>query len=663
MPRPLDFLALLHLAHMMKRLTPTLALSCLFLAVVLQPDIVAAKDNWTSVQSRNFFLVGNGSEKEIKQVAHRLEQFREVFTYLFPRMKFSTPVPTTVVVFKSDSSFKPFKPGPNLVGYFQPGEDVNYISLTTELQGGQDPFNVIFHEYTHLLVNNTMGRAPLWFNEGLAEYYSTFSITDDQKVMLGRAIGNHVFLLRESKMLPLRTLLDVDYKSPHYNERNKQSIFYAESWALMHYLIVGKAGRAEQLGNFIDLLNTKMSKEEAFQQAFQMTFEAMEKELREYVKKDRYNAIEGHFKRKLETDAEMQSASVSEAEAQAYLGDLLLHSNRKDAVTYLQKALTLDPNLALANTAMAMVKLREGKTSEALDNLERAVKANSQNYLVHYYYAYALSQQNRNGPTLVNGFAPETSAKIRQELLKSIELRPDYPTSYSLLCFISLVTGDNLEEARTLLTRALKISPGRNDLVFMLGQLYLRTADFKQARQLLEQVAKSNAEDEMRQNAQSLLGQLTAMEEQQEKYKQQTSLAGEKLVVSTTTSGPQESARPSNSPDPSSYLREVLRKPHEGEKQLQGTLLRIECNAKGIFFVLKVGETTLRLQTPTFDDMEITTYDPNVQGEITCEVRKPGESVIVCFVAGIDKRLKTDGVIKSVEFVPTSFKLTSADKN
>lgn len=62
---------------------------------------------------------------------------------------------------------------------------------------------------------------PLWFNEGLAEYYSTFSITGDQKIVMGKPIASHVYLLR-NKMLPLRTLFQVDHKSPHYNERDKR---------------------------------------------------------------------------------------------------------------------------------------------------------------------------------------------------------------------------------------------------------------------------------------------------------------------------------------------------------------------------------------------------------------------------------------------------------
>ena len=220
------------------------ALALLFVALLGQPT-AQAKDNWTSVRSKNFFLVGNASEKEIRAVANRLEQFRKVFALLFPRANFTAPVPTTVIVFKSDSSYKPFKPNPNIAGYFQSGEDVNYITLTTERTSEENPFGVIFHEYVHLLVNNTIGHAvPLWFNEGLAEYYSTLTITDeDRKAVLGNLISNHVLYLRENKLVPLRTLFAADYKSPYYNEGNKMNIFYAESWMLMHYLLQGEKQR------------------------------------------------------------------------------------------------------------------------------------------------------------------------------------------------------------------------------------------------------------------------------------------------------------------------------------------------------------------------------------------------------------------------------------
>jgi tetratricopeptide (TPR) repeat protein len=661
---------------MMKRPLIFLATVLLFLAVVCQNSNVSAKDSWLSVRSKNFFLVGNVNERDLKQVAVKLEQFREVFTRLFTKTKINSPVPTTVVVFKNENSYRPFKPGANSAGYFQPGFDVNYIALTTEVNGEQNPFNIIFHEYIHLLVNNNVENPPTWFNEGLAEYYSTFNLTDDQKVELGRPIGSHVYLLRENKMLPLRTLFQVDHKSPYYNERDKQSIFYAESWALMHYLIMGKnAQRRLQMGKFLDLMGAgHVPMEQAFQQAFQTTFENMEKELREYIRQDRYSFESGRFEKKLELDTAMETAPISEAEAQAYLGDLLLHSNRADSEAYLQRALALDPNLPLANAALGMLRVREGKTDEARKSLERAA-AKSQNYLIHYYYAYALSRQGSGASEMVNGFPPETAAKMRAELKKAIELRPDFPESYSLLAFVNLVTETDLDESVQLLKRALLTSRGRNDLSFMLAQIYVHKQDYNLARQLLEQLNGSNVEEVMRERAQALLAQIAFMEEQNAHFEAMRKAAGSTntgapLIVTGADGAQSDSVQ--TPLDPSSYLREVLRKPASGQTQIQATLVRIDCDAKEIVFVIKADDHLLRLSTDSFAHVEITTYSPDVSGEITCGPRKPENQVVVCFVpvtepsaktTAVRKKTvppeKTDGLIRSLEFVPKDFKLKS----
>ena len=123
----------------MRRFTIPLALGVCLIALLSHNTVLAA-DNWVSVRTKNFLLVGNADEKSIKQVGLKLEQFREVFTYLFPAMKFNTPVPTTVVVFKNDNAYGPFKPKPNTAGHFQPGTDVNYIALSTEVRGEQDAY-------------------------------------------------------------------------------------------------------------------------------------------------------------------------------------------------------------------------------------------------------------------------------------------------------------------------------------------------------------------------------------------------------------------------------------------------------------------------------------------------------------------------------------------
>jgi len=144
---------------------------------------VMAGETWTKVVSKNFTLIGNADEREIREVAARLEQFHEIFSRLSGNLRTLAHVPTTVVVFRTEESFRPYKPlyrgqPADATGFFQSGADTNYITLSTEHSAGE-AYRIIFHEYVHLLVNNTMGDVPAWFNEGLAEYYSTFDANND----------------------------------------------------------------------------------------------------------------------------------------------------------------------------------------------------------------------------------------------------------------------------------------------------------------------------------------------------------------------------------------------------------------------------------------------------------------------------------------------------
>jgi len=647
---------------MTKRIALVLATAFCFLAAVPSFAPASAKNTWTSVRSKNFLLLGNASEKDIREVAVRLEQFREVFARLFTTTRVNSPVPTTVIVFKNDESYRPFKLNQNTAGYFQSGHDVNYITLKLdkELGSEQDPFTIIFHEYTHLLIKNTSGIVPVWFNEGLAEYYSTFSITDDRKVVMGRPIASHVYLLREKKMLPLRTLFQVDQSSPYYNESDKQSIFYAESWALLHYLILGKDGqRMTQMGKFLELLSANVAVAQAFQQAFAMSFESMERELRAYIQRDRYPIVSGSFSTRVGYDTSMQSAPVSEAEAQAYLGDLLLHSNRADCEAYLQRALALDPDLPLANASLGMWRVRQGRSGEARKSLERAVAASSENYLIHYYYAYALSREGNLDIQSVSGYAPEIATRMRAELKRAIELRPDFPESYSLLAFVNLVTASDLDETLELLKHALDVSSGRNDLVFMLAQLYMRKEDFNAARKLIDKLIGSSDVD-LRQRGQGLLAQLVSVEEQtaharQEKEKWASDARNQSEFRDTHDDNGQSVLV--RDVDPASILRQSLRKPAAGETQAQGALVRIDCDPKGITFIVKIDGSLLKLRTDSFRNVDLMSFTEDAGREVTCGLRKPEDNVVVSYLAATDAHAKINGTPKSFEFVPGDFKL------
>ncbi len=651
---------------MIKRATLVLAAVSCFLVVIPSHRPVSAKDTWLSVRSNNFFLVGNGSEKEIRLVAARLEQFRDVFSRLFPGMKFTSPVPTTVIVFKNDSSYKPFKPLADgkvvsVSGYFQPGREVNYITLTTE-QREENPYSVIFHEYVHLLVNNTLGKTsvPPWFNEGLAEYYSTFDIKDDQKVYLGNLIGPHIQLLRSSQLFPLEKLFSVDYYQLERNKNESRGLFYAQSWALLHYLIQGNEGkRRPQLGMFLDLLRTNTPLEKAFRQAFQTDYGRMLKELKDYIQRNSYQVQVAKFEKKLEFEAEMKTAPISEAEAMAYLGDLLYHLRRpEEATAKLEQALSLDASLPMANASLGMVLLGQKKISEANEHLRRAVASSSSNYLAHYYHAYALSRESMTEGRPVYGFPEEAARTMRAELHKAIELKPDFPESYHLLAFVNLVTNEQIDESIAMIKRAVALSPGSEEFLFVLAQLYLRKEEFAEALKVFKPLAVTGADPGIRAGAQGFLASISAMQEQLARLraarKEQASEPPDRPVLNGDATG---QTTTTENIDPSSYLRDALRKPAEGETQAEGILLRIECAPRAMTFVVRVGDRLLKLKTDSFENIDITTFSSDVAGEISCGPRKPENAVVLCYLPASDARAKTDGHLRSVEFVPQDFKL------
>ena len=418
----------------------SLLLVVLFLLAPPTIRTVSAKDAWTGVNSRNYRLIGNVSEDNLRSIAAQLERFRDVFTKQFEGAALNSPVPTTVIVFKSDSSYGPYKPlfkgrPADVAGYFQSGYDVNYITLSLSSEHQQfNPLAMIFHESVHLLVDNKLRASPAWFNEGLAEYFSGLVFMQDKdggnkQVMFGKPIPRHLVMLRKNKLLPLATLFEIDRASPYYNEREKSGMFYAQSWSLIHYLTHADAGKRQpQLARFLELLSAGVPVSQSFQQAFQTDYGSLEKELQEYVRQDTYRVKTVPYVESDAATSEFQSVQLTEAQALASLGDLLLHSDRgDDAEKHLRKSLALTPELSAAHSSLGMLLTRRREFTGAKEHLRRAMKSDPRNYLAHYYYAYALSREAMDRGQTVTGYTAEAAAEMRAALTTAIEIAPDVP--------------------------------------------------------------------------------------------------------------------------------------------------------------------------------------------------------------------------------------------
>lgn len=230
-------------------------------------------------------------------------------------------------------------------------------------------------------------------------------------------MARNVLLLRSRKLLPLAELFAVDRGSADYVEREKRDIFYAQSWALVHYLVSRKSGQGQlQLLRFLEMLAAALPVESSFRQAFRADYATVERDLEEYVRRGAYPVRHVTLHEHTKLEAELRSAPLTDAETQYYLGDLLLHIGRfEDAARYLNHAVALDAKLAQAHAALGMTKVRQRRFTEAKEHLRQALTLAPGNHLIHYYYAYALSREGMNEEQVTTGYGLEVAQKNRRQ--------------------------------------------------------------------------------------------------------------------------------------------------------------------------------------------------------------------------------------------------------
>jgi tetratricopeptide (TPR) repeat protein len=647
-----------------------------------------AADQWISVRSKNFHLIGNASEKAIRQVATKLEQFRETFRILFPGLKVDSPIKTTVIVFKSDSAYRPFKPrrpdgkpDDGIAGYFQAGADVNYITLSTEGENAQT-FGTIFHEYTHFMLETSIGKAniPPWFNEGLAEYYQTYEIADDQKVTLGIVQNQHLNLLQQAKLIPFKQFFEVDNYSLHANGGDARNVFYAQAWALIHYLIQGNGGNnAKSLERFLGLVLKETPPESAFKQAFNSDYATMEKELRAYIEKNKYTATLFTLKDKLVFDPQMTVQPVSDENANAYLGDLLLHTRAYDAAeVQLKKTLDVDPSHSFANTSMGMVKLRQRNFPEAKKYLERAIAGDQKSYLAQYNYAFLLSRESVDEFGYIQRFPPESAAKIRAALNKAIELDPTHAESYRLMAFIGYVNGENLDEALKYVDRALAIQPGDPDFIILSAKILLRQEKFEAARNAAERVAKSTDDKDVKADAEQLIGNIKQIEDSRARYEQQLADAkaafdAQARQLNVSNSKPPVILKRKDLTDEQvekierdreiANINRLIGSPLPSETRVLGHIQSIACPKGAVRIKVTTTNGSLTLSAASFQALNLVIYKEGTQNfDIGCGADLSAEYLVVTYKTPGKAVPGIDGEMVAGAFVPSYFRFMTGEE-
>ncbi|HEV2802651.1 MAG TPA: DUF1570 domain-containing protein [Pyrinomonadaceae bacterium] len=669
-------------AHSPKRLVRSLlAVVCLVAASMLCATAAEAR-GWTSVRSENFVVHTNAGEGEGQAAAARLEELRAIFSRLQAQGGFDVSFPLTVILFQNSGDYQFFKPTyggelrRDVAGYFQFGPDVNYITLSLNVGGGRDPLSVLSHEYVHAVVRNNYAGAPVWFNEGLAQYYSEFALSSDRRrVRLGYPLAHRLDTLARGQLLSLKTLLSADDSSEHYQQHDKHALFYAQSWALVHYLLSDASGtRQTQLARYLELTSTGASVEVSFREAFKVDFGAMEGALSAYVRAARYPERTETFDVPVPAAAKSESRALNSAEAQAALGDLLLHTSRpEDAEEYLARALKLDADTAAAHSSLGLLRLQQNRFAEARTHLERAVGLAPENHLAHFYYADLLRREGLETEKTVAGYAA-TTRLIRAELKRAIELAPNFLEAYALLGRVDIERSPRVDETFALVGHAAALAPRRQEFKLLLAELHARRAEFERARQMLEPLARDRRSAQTRVEAKTLLEKVATSEEQaiaQRRaqtipHSDTTAPVGESAASSvnketnashadkeTAASSPSAAAedtltQPCDMPQPGPQFKPLR---FDG-RQACGQLVSIECeDAAGVLLVVETAQGVLKLRSPALNRIRFVSYTADVRGRVECGLRTQLNPVLVTYRPPKDART-ADGEVLAVEFVP-----------
>jgi len=440
-----------------------------------------APPHWTEVRSPNFIVLTNSSEKDARHIAGQFERMRTVFHALIPSATDDADSPIVVVALKDRKSFQALEPEAylakgklDLAGFFLSAPDKNYVLVRLDANEG-DAFTTVYHEYTHYMLRKSSAWMPLWLNEGLAEFYQN-TVIEDKAVHLGKPSEYDIEYLRENKLIPLSTLFAVDHDSPYYHDEQKGSVFYSESWALTHFLMVSDfKSKTNRIQMYSHLLASNVDPSKAAQQAFG-DLGALQKQLDSYVGQMVYNEFVLHSGATID-EASFQSRSVPTLEADATRADVLVYNGRtKEAEAMLETILRDDPKSALAHETMGYLKFRENDRAAATKWYGEAVQLDSHSYLAHYYYSTLSMERSVDGQ----------DAAIESSLDTSIKLNPNFAPSYDALAHFYAMHHEKPDEAHAMNVKAVSLEPDNLDYRLNTAEVLMQNQQIESALSVLD---------------------------------------------------------------------------------------------------------------------------------------------------------------------------------
>lgn len=448
----------------------------------------AENARWTSITIGDMTVYSDARDNVTHDLTERMHRMREAVTHV-TGLPLRTTLPTRVFIFRSDSELAPYRAAAG-----QPRDANalviaaplgNYVAMSTK--SASDVDITVYHAFAHSIIRG-LGDLPPWLSEGLAEFFSSFTTSRDS-VIAGLPVPLHMQQLNERTIVNVREIVEPAPGSVDFNDEKPAGIFYAESWALTHYLLLGGPDRRAQLADYI-------AGKKSFTDAFG-TYDAITTELRAYIAKIRRQSVRYAL-------ADIHAAEIPEPspiardEALYALGDLLTNGTRDDgAEELLREALRLNAKHTGAMATLGTLLERTGRRDEAAAMFAKAIELGSHDPRVLVVYGESLLARFGSAQREGREIRTHEVERARELFDDALKLTPDNPLAWAGRGATYLFTRENAQPGIDALEKSLALASGQIDVATNLVFLYARARRRDQAKRIVERVIEPAGDPSM----------------------------------------------------------------------------------------------------------------------------------------------------------------------
>ncbi len=239
-------------------------------------------------KSTNYHVRSDLSQRTCADATQALEQSLAMYNRLFGRAdnEQGEPARYDVYVFSGAAGYGAY--ARDLFGYTPRNTAGLYTPVLKQLLIWNLPshdamMRTIRHEGFHQYLDRLLvGDAPLWFNEGTAEYFETAALSRG-RMEPGEPVGPHVARLndKDTKWVPLEELVFMA-RAEFYGDAG---LHYAQSWATVHFLLHSERSDRQLYFDYLEALVGGATPREAGQRVFgEADLVALDRRVKDHIK-------------------------------------------------------------------------------------------------------------------------------------------------------------------------------------------------------------------------------------------------------------------------------------------------------------------------------------------------------------------------------------------